>query len=437
MRIAFIVGHFPILSETFILNQITGLIDRGHEIDIYAVDGPIKNLSKVHPDVEKYGLLDRTYCIPQFPGQIPKRRSLRVLRAIKLLFVNWYKNPLLLLRSLNFFKHGKLAYSLKLLYKVIPFVDKKQYDIIHCQFGTYALQGMFFRNIGALKGSTLISSFRGYDISWYIQQYGEQVYNELFSLGDFFLPNCKYFKRRLLNLGCDEKKVVVHGSGIDCSRFIFKPRYLNSDGTVQITTIGRLVEKKGIEYSIRAVAKLIKVSPNIEYKIIGDGELREKLQQLIQELDVSHKVKLLGGKQQREIVEILNKSHIFIATSVTAKDGNQDAPVNTLKEAMAMGLPVIGTQHGGIPELVEDGISGFLVPERNVDAIAEKLSYLIKHPEIWPRMGQAGRAYVEKHYDTNKLNDQLVEIYQRLLINNADEEYQVLEQDIPVGAGRT
>ena len=119
-------------------------------------------------------------------------------------------------------------------------------------------------------------------------------------------------------------------------------------------------------------------------------------------------------KNQQEIIEILDKSQIFVAPSVTASDGNQDAPINVLKEAMAMGLPVVSTYHGGIPELVEDGISGFLVPERDVDALAEKLGYLIEHPEIWPQMGKAGRAYVEKNYDINRLNDRLVEIYQQI-----------------------
>jgi colanic acid/amylovoran biosynthesis glycosyltransferase len=104
---------------------------------------------------------------------------------------------------------------------------------------------------------------------------------------------------------------------------------------------------------------------------------------------------------------------------VTGKDGNQDAPVNTLKEAMAMGLPVISTKHGGIPELVQDGVSGFLVPERDANAIATKLSYLITHPEIWEAMGKAGRARVEKQYDMDKLNDELVDIYQQILNNQS------------------
>ncbi|MGK7928564.1 MAG: glycosyltransferase, partial [Spirulina sp.] len=170
-----------------------------------------------------------------------------------------------------------------------------------------------------------------------------------------------------------------------------------------------------IEYGIRAIASLADTYPNIEYNIIGDGELREYFQQLIQELNVSHRVKLLGWKQQEELIEILDRSHILIAPSVTAADGNQDAPVNTLKEAMAMGLPVIGTHHGGIPELIEEGISGFLVPERDAREIAEKVRYLIDHPEIWPEMGKAGRKRVETQYNMEQLNDELVEIYQQVL----------------------
>ena len=79
-----------------------------------------------------------------------------------------------------------------------------------------------------------------------------------------------------------------------------------------------------------------------------------------------------------------------------------------------MGMPVISTLHGGIPELVEDGKSGFLVPERDANAIAQKLNYLIAHPEVWAEMGKAGRSRVEEKYDINKLNDELVEVYQKV-----------------------
>lgn len=303
---------------------------------------------------------------------------------------------------------------MRTLYTTIPFLQSQPYDIVHCQFGTYALQVLGAHQIGAVQGK-FVSAFRGYDISWYVKEKGEEVYRELFEYADFFLTNCNFFRRRVISLGCEPEKIVVHGSGINCSRFTFKPRHFPEDGRIRIATTGRLIEKKGIEYAIRAVAQLTQTYPNLEFNIIGDGYLRESFEQLIQDLGVTDSVKLLGWRQQQELIEILDRSHIFVAPSVTAADGNQDAPVNTLKEAMAMGLPVIGTYHGGIPELIEDGVSGYLVPERDADAIALKLQQLIDHPQNWPAMGQAGRRYVEQHYDMNQLNDELVELYQNLI----------------------
>lgn len=407
MKIAFIVDKFPSLSQTFILNQVTGLLDRGHEVDIYASERG--STSKVHPAVENYHLCDRTYYLPQ----IPENLLGRVFKGIGLLLANGYKDPGCLLKAFNVFKYGKQAMSLWLLYTVIPSF-KKSYDIIHCQFGTQSYRGMSFRNINT-PDAKLITTFRGDDISRFVREKGTEIYNELFKTGDFFMVNCDFFRQRAIALGCDGNKIVVHRSGLDCSRFPFRPRHLPADGQIRITTIGRLVEKKGIEYSIRAVAKQVRVTPNLEYNILGDGCLRESLQELIDHLNVGNVIHLLGWKTEQEIIEIINNSQIFIAPSVTAKDGNQDAPINVLKEAMAMGLPVISTYHGGIPELVEDGVSGFLVPERDADALAEKLGYLIDHPEIWSEMGKAGQACVKAHYDLDKLNDRLVEIYQQLL----------------------
>jgi colanic acid/amylovoran biosynthesis glycosyltransferase len=411
MRIAFIVGGFPLLSETFVINQVIGLIERGHEVDIYGI--PPADSSKVHPDVEKYELLAHTH----YPPTISQNYLWRFLKGIGLIIKNFHKSPLVILRSLNLF-YGKQAVSLRLLYSVMGLLEAQPYDIIHCQFGTFGLEGMVLRDIGAIKGK-LITTFRGYDISLFVQQRGEHVYKSLFAKGDFFLANCEFFKKKAIKLGCNAKKIVVHGSGIDSSRFPFKIRHPHPEGKVSIATTGRLVEKKGIEYSIHAVAKVLKIYPNVEYTIIGDGYLKENLQQLIDSLNIANKVKLIGWKNQVEIIDILKNSDIFVAASVTGEDGNQDAPVNTLKEAMVMGLPVIATLHGGIPELVKDGVSGFLVPERDSDAIAEKLIYLIEHPEIWSQMAQAGRAYVESNYDINKLNDELVQIYQQVMRNNS------------------
>lgn len=408
MKIAVIVGRFPVLSEIFIINQIVGLIERGHEVDIYTLDSQSLENNLMHPEVEKYHLLERTYCLLS----VPKNPYFRLLKGLWLLLKNFHKDPLVLVRSLNF-KYGKEATSFRLLYQVIPSLGKGPYDIIHCQFGTLGQRIIKLRHLGVFQGK-LITSFRGFDLSQYIQKYGEDVYKELFSTADFFLPNCEYFQHRLIQFGCDAKKIAVHRSGINCDKFIFSPR-LPTDGCIRIAMTGRLVEKKGTEYSIRAVAQLAKIQPNIEFMIIGDGPLQAELKQLIHSLKIEHIVKIYGSKSHQEIIEIFKKTHLFIAPSVTAKDGDQEGIPNVLKEAMCLGLPVVSTDHSGIPELVENGVSGFLVPERDPEALYQKLFYLIKHPEIWETMGRAGRAYVEKYYNSAKLNEQLIEIYQQVL----------------------
>jgi colanic acid/amylovoran biosynthesis glycosyltransferase len=414
MKVAFIVEQFPSLSETFILNQITGLLDRGHEVDIYA-EYPA-NSSKVHPDVGKYNLLERTYYAVY--TSIPTNRFLRVLKTLGLLFTNSHKSPVFLLRAVNVSSYRKEAGSaLNLLCLLIPLLPKRpSYDIIHCHFGMNGRKGAVLRESGAIQGK-LIVSYYGMDISYYIEAFGDDIYKPLLDKGDLFFSISEVMKRQLIELGCDEKKIILHRIGMDCRRFLFSSRRLNADGQVRLVTIARLVEKKGVEYAIRAVAKLANVNQNIEYNIIGDGPLREDLQRLIQELDVCDMVKLLGWKQQKEIVEILDNSHILLAPSVTGKNGDQEGTPVAIMEAMAMGLPVLSTQHSGIPELIKNGVSGFLVPERDVDALAEKLNDLIKHPEVWPQMGRSGRLHVEEHHDINKLNDQLVEIYQQLRLS--------------------
>ncbi len=408
MRIAVLVDQFPSLSETFILQQIVGLIERGHEVDIYS--NKVGNIAKVHPEIEKYQLLDRTYYF-----QMPKNPFERVFKAIKFILANASTNPTIWLRCLNIFKYGRQARSLKLFYTASRFVGKQPYDIIHCQLGFIGLQGMLYRNIGVLQGK-LVTSFRGSDFISYINKFNKHIFDPLWEQGDLFLPVCESLKKQMIELGCDERKIVVSRSGIDFDNFVFKLRQGNSDNNrVRLVTVGRLTESKGIEYGIRAVKKLTENYPQIEYVIIGDGHLMEDFQQLIKKLDLSNTVKLLGWKQRNEVVEILDRADILFAPSVTAENGATEGIPNVLKEAMSMGLPVIGTLHSGIPELIEDGVSGFLVPERDVDALAEKLGYLISHPEMWPNMGRAGRAHIEKYYDINMLNNELVEIYQKLV----------------------
>ncbi len=157
-------------------------------------------------------------------------------------------------------------------------------------------------------------------------------------------------------------------------------------------TIGRLVEKKGIKYAIQAMARLLKSGRKINYFVIGDGELRGDLEELISTLNLEKHVQLLGWMKQGEVTQLLQTMHIMVAPSITASNGDQEGIPNVVKEAMALGLPVISTLHSGIPELVEDGVSGFLVKERDVDSLTDRMRYMVDHPEIWGEMGKLGES---------------------------------------------
>jgi colanic acid/amylovoran biosynthesis glycosyltransferase len=409
MKIAFIVGGFPTLSETFILNQITGLLDLGCDIEIFAVSKI--NEKKVHPDIEKYNLMERVHYF-----NVPNNKIKRILKAILLIITNFPKAPLKILKSLNVFKYGKSALSLRLLYLLIPFLDKN-FDIVYCHFGPNGILGTYLKEMGV--GGKLVTTFHGYDMSSFITSNSNNVYKKLFLNGDLFLPVSDYWKKKLIRIDCNEKKIIVHRMGINLEKFRFSERRKQSGESIKILTIGRLVEKKGHKYIIKTIAEIIKKYRNIEYIIAGDGPFRSKLEDLISELRIKGYIKFLGAVEQNEVLKLYQQAHIFILPSITAIDGDQEGIPIVLMEAQATGLPIISTYHTGIPEVVFEGKSGFLVPEKDVNALTEKLEYLIEHPELWPKMGKYGRKYVEEKYDIKKLNQRLVKIYNALL--NDDE----------------
>jgi colanic acid/amylovoran biosynthesis glycosyltransferase len=409
MRIAFIVGRFPSLSQTFILRQITGLLDRGHDVEVFAHNPG--NDPTTHGDIEKYGLRKRTIYLNAY-GSSPNR-IVRLTGSVGLLIANFHKAPTTVLKTLDVTRFGKKALSLEVLRAVAPFLEKGPYDIVHCQFGTFGNLGLLLKDAGLLHGK-LVTSFRGYDISSYTQRHGEHIYRDLFSRGDLFLCVSDTIKEKLVRLGCDPRKVIVHRSGAELKKLDLPVRGPRSNGKTRIVTIARLIEKKGIEYGIKAVANISK-QRDVEYDIAGEGPLRDRLQALIDELNAGDNIKLLGWKTQAEVADLLKASHILLAPSVTTKKGDEEGIPGVIMEAFAQGLPVASTYHAGIPEVVQNGESGFLVQERDVDSLAERLEQLIEHPGLRFAMGQNGRRFVEAHYDVDKLNDCLVRIYQQLL----------------------
>jgi colanic acid/amylovoran biosynthesis glycosyltransferase len=414
MKIAFVVDQFPAVSETFVLNQITGLLDRGQWVDIFA-----RNISQdcvVHEEIRRYNLTKRTYHLNSY--MTTQNKLSRFGQRLTLLFRNFHKNPRAVLSSLDLAKWGKRALSLEVFSQIKPFLDKEPYDVLHCQFGPNGFLGLMLTDVGLFQGK-VITSFLGHDISAYPKAMGSNIYQDLFARGDLFLCVSKRVADKLTALGCDTRKVVVHRLGIDTKKF--HPALLNEkqNRPPRILTVARLVEKKGVEYGIKSVAKLTKNFPNLEYTIVGDGPLRPKLQQLIDALDLAAKIRLIGSKTQGEIAGLLETSDILLAPSVTAENGDEEGIPVVITEALAHGIPVVSTSHAGIPEVIHDGVSGFLLPERDIDGLAEKLGYLLSKPEIRLDMGLRGRRFIDEYYDIEKLNDRLIELYRRPAVNGS------------------
>lgn len=407
MRVAFILGSFPVLSETFILNQITGLIDRGHAVDIYARGR--RTVDTVHAEVEKYRLLDRTYYL----NNQASARMTRALRSVRFVLSD---PDLGFYAKVNAFTHARRYHR---ILKSIPYSGLLQfslnqlrdgpYDVIHCQYGTLGRLFIHLKIAGAID-SKFITSFRGHDVTQ--ECYATPgFYDELFKHGDIFLPVSQDLKSRLIALGCDESKITVLHSGIDCSKFDYIERHATPHNPTILLTIARLVEMKGVSYGIHAAASLIRSGKDIRYIIVGDGPLKEELSRLIHDLQMENHIVLLGWQNHDTVMQLLRQANILLAPSVTAGNGEAEGIPNAVKEAMATGIPIVSTFHSGIPELVNDGHSGFLVQERDTERLSERLAYLIDHPELWPGMGQAGRTKVEQDFDINRLNDRLAGLY--------------------------
>lgn len=410
MKIAFLIEQFPALSETFILNQICGLIDLGHQVDIHAVKPRAE--PKVHGDVIKYNLLQST-----FYREVPRNYLIRLLVAIKSILQNPGRNSLKLLRSLNFFKYGKPALTLRLFYATVSFLGKDDYDIIQCHYGYLGNLALRLKQMEVIR-ARIVTTFHGMDISQILVDQSDRFYAELLEQGDLHLPISNTWKQKLIDLGGDEHKIIVHKMGIDLEKFDFRPRLPKAQEITRILTVARLKEKKGIEYGIEAVAIAVKQYPHLQYQIVGDGELRDQLEQLIEDLNLGNWVTILGSKTQEEVVQLMQASDILLAPSVTSQQGDCEGIPVVLMEASAIGLPIISSLHGGIQELVENGKSGFLVPEKDVELLAQKISYLLANPAAWAEMGKNARAIVEQKHDIHRLNCQLEEIFAQLSGSN-------------------
>jgi colanic acid/amylovoran biosynthesis glycosyltransferase len=288
-------------------------------------------------------------------------------------------------------------------------------DILHCQFATLAEFVMKHRQTGLLSGRVIVH-FRGYDISDVIAALGPKAYDSLWGKADHFIASCEFFRQRAILLGAPPDRIDVIPSGIRIEDFPFREPLKVSRGTkVRLITIGRLIDRKGMHVILQALARSKALGLEFTLDIVGDGPERERLAKLVLELDLSADVTFHGALAHGAIRQLLEGAHILLAASLTSQSGGIDGSVNTVKEAMAVGVPVVGTRHGGIPELIEEGVTGMLAEENDVDSLVAALSRLLAARRRWPSMTAKARAHIHAHYRSEVATEALEGVYRKVL----------------------
>ncbi len=371
LKILVVVNKFPTVS-TNILLPIAGLNDLGNDVYVYAAHGGRALNQTFINALEEYSLLDFIYKRTYYNDSHEKKIKLTNLPP-----------------------------------------NLSSFDVILCQLGGLGKLFAAMKKSKQINGK-LVTFFRGVDLCKAYSNKSNE-YDELFCYGDLFLPVCHSFAEKLRALGANRDKIKVCFTGIDSNKFAYSQRSYAPGGIIYVVTVCRLIEKKGLKVAIRAMANIIKEFSNVRYAIVGSGELRVKLKVLIKNLSVQNKIKFIGKRSQQEVVKILSKAHIFIHPSVTARNGDGEGIPRALKEAMSCGLPVIATLHNGIPEVVDEGISGFLVPEYDVISLERQLRYLILNPQVWNKMGKNGYKKIKNMHDMKVVNKYLEKILQRLV----------------------
>jgi glycosyltransferase involved in cell wall biosynthesis len=219
--------------------------------------------------------------------------------------------------------------------------------------------------------------------------------------GALFLAVSEALRRQAIARGYPPERTLVHYNGVDLTRFPAGP-----GGPGIILFVGRLVEKKGVEFLLRAFATVAREWPETSLVIIGEGPLRARLEQL-----AGASVRFLGAQPPEAVAEWMRRATILAAPSVTAHDGDAEGLPNVVVEAAASALPAVGTDHQGIVEAIVEGETGFIVPERDAEALAARLMAILADPERRNRMGAAARAMAEQRFDFARQMHRLEEFY--------------------------
>jgi glycosyltransferase involved in cell wall biosynthesis len=325
-------------------------------------------------------------------------------------------------RTLVVNRGGIWGATQEVLFKVSGFapnlyrqVRQLQPTSIHAQFG---LSGALALPLARDLKVPLLVHFRGADAT-VKEEYARQssinhrVYfrrrEALKRETRLFITVCQFIKNKLLEQGFPAAKILVHYNGVNIEAF-------QPDESIPreplVLFVGRLTEKKGCEDLIQAMSQVQAVIPDCELVLIGDGPLKPKLEALASQ--ILRRYRFLGLQSQAEVKNWMNRASVLAAPSITAADGDAEGLPNVVVEAQAMGLPVVATNHAGIPEAVIHEETGFLVAEGDREGLAVYSLRLLQDAELWQRFSFNGKARVRNSFDRSKQAQVLEGIYQSI-----------------------
>jgi len=290
--------------------------------------------------------------------------------------------------------------------------------LIHAHFGN---NGARVLDLASELDVPLAVNFHGHDVAglepanlrrsryFYYRKYGRRLFDQAALL---LCPSTDLADTLVKEHGAPEAKIVVHRLGIDVDAF---PEVERRGPVRRLLMVGRLVEKKGMDVGLRAMAELARDHPELEMTVVGAGPLASRLSRLARELGLAGRVRFTGALAPDAVCGEMKRADVLLAPSYRTPSGDRESGIIVVKEAAATGLPAVGTFHGGIPEIIDDGSTGFLVPERDVAGMAARLRVLVEDEPRCRAFGREAAAKMRREYDTRVRNERLEDLLLGLL----------------------
>jgi len=305
----------------------------------------------------------------------------------------------------NLFRHGWLKFVERqppIVYRgeyqlLANLLERRGADLMHIYFGHTGVHLLPFIQCW---NRPCIVSFHGADVMLKAASpdYAAKL-KKVFHAVPLVLARSRSLERRLVGLGCPPEKIRINRTGIPLQQFPLIRREAPQNGRWRFLQACRLIPKKGLTTCIRAFAVFHRDNPHSELLIAGKGPLQPSLESLAAQLGVSGHVHFTGFLSQSDLLKLYHSCHIFLHPSEMPADENQEGIPNSILEAMATGMPVLATRHGGIPEAVEDGRCGLLVAERDYEALARQMIKITQTVHSFSEMGVLASESVAANFE--------------------------------------